>query len=72
MTGRRVNIDDELLAEATAVFVATTVNETVNRALREVLAASKRRRHADRLAHMDGLDLHRPKLMSAAWGGEPG
>jgi Arc/MetJ family transcription regulator len=64
---RLVDIDDELLQEATVVLGASTMKETVNRALGEVVAASRRRRHADRLARMEGLDLKKPTVMSKAW-----
>ena len=40
---------------------------TVNGALAEVVAAARRRRHADRLSRMRGLDLDKPKVMSKAW-----
>ena len=67
MTKRLVDIDDELLELASAVLGASTMKETVNRALGEVVAASRRRRHADRLATMEGLELNKPKVMSRAW-----
>ena len=67
MSKRLVDIDDELLAEATQVLGATTMKETVNRSLEEVVLAARRRRHADRLESMRGLDLAKPKVMSGAW-----
>ncbi|MGH9245158.1 MAG: type II toxin-antitoxin system VapB family antitoxin [Acidimicrobiales bacterium] len=67
MSKRLVDIDDELLHEATEVLGATTMKEAVNRSLEEVVRAARRRRHADRLAGMKGLDLADPKVMSEAW-----
>jgi Arc/MetJ family transcription regulator len=64
---RVVDIDDELLHDAAEILGASTMKETVNRALGEVVAAARRRRHADRLARMEGLDLDKPKVMSSAW-----
>lgn len=64
---RLVDIDDELLAEASAVLGASTMKETVNRSLEAVVLAARRRRHADRLRSMDGLDLDDPRVMSGAW-----
>lgn len=67
MSKRLVDIDDELLAEATAVLGASTMKEAVNRSLESVVVAARRRSHADRLEAMRGLDLDQPKVMSGAW-----
>jgi Arc/MetJ family transcription regulator len=67
MSKRLVDIDDDLLAEATRVLGASTMKETVNGALAELVAAERRRRHADRLEAMDGLDLDDPDVMAGAW-----
>jgi len=67
MSKRLVDIDDDLLAEASAVLGAPTMKETVNRSLESVVLAARRRRHADRLRCMEGLDLDKPKVMSGAW-----
>jgi len=64
---RLVDIDDELLREASTVLGAATMKETVNRALESVVLDARRRRHADRLETMEGLDLGRPKVMAGAW-----
>jgi Arc/MetJ family transcription regulator len=64
---RLVDIDDRLLDEAAEVLGASTMKDTVNRALGEVVVAARRRRHADRLSRMEGLDLDKPKVMSKAW-----
>ena len=67
MTKRLVDIDDALLAEASALLGAATMKDAVNRSLEAVVVAARRRRHADRLESMDGLDLGNAKVMSRAW-----
>jgi Arc/MetJ family transcription regulator len=67
MSKRLVDIDDELLDEAASVLGAPTMKETVNRSLEAVVLAARRRRHAQRLEAMEGLDLDKPKVMSGAW-----
>ncbi len=67
MTKRLVDIDDALLDEATEILGAATMKEAVNRSLEEVVLAARRRRHADRLALMDNLDLDDPEVMARAW-----
>ena len=64
---RLVDIDDDLLEEATSVLGASTMKETVNRSLEAVVLAARRRRHADRLEAMRDLDLAKPRVMSGAW-----
>jgi Arc/MetJ family transcription regulator len=64
---RLVDIDDDLLEEATAILGATTMKETVNRSLETVVLAARRRRHADRLEEMRDLDLADPTVMAGAW-----
>lgn len=67
MSKRLVDIDDELLDEAAGILGATTMKETVNSSLEAVVLAARRRRHADRLESMRGLDLAKPRVMSGAW-----
>jgi Arc/MetJ family transcription regulator len=64
---RLVDIDDDLLGEASAVLGASTMKEAVNRSLESVVLAARRRQHMDRLVAMRGLDLDKPKVMSGAW-----
>jgi Arc/MetJ family transcription regulator len=64
---RLVDIDDGLLAEASAILSASTMKEAVNRSLEAVVVAARRRQHMDRLARRRGLDLDDPKVMSGAW-----
>ena len=67
MSKRLVDIDDDLLAAATAILGASTMKETVNRSLESIVLASRRRQHADRLTEMRGLDLADPAVMAGAW-----
>src|SRR4051794_7422180 len=67
MSKRLVDIDDDLLEEASALLGATTMKEAVNRSLESVVLAARRRRHSDRLEAMEGLDLNKPRVMSGAW-----
>ena len=67
MSKRLVDIDEDLLRDATAILGATTMKMAVNRALEEVVIADRRRRHADRLATMRGLELDDPIVMAGAW-----
>lgn len=67
MSKRLVDIDDELLAEATKILGASTMKEAVNRSLEEVVRAASRRRHVDRLRNMRNLDLDDPAVMAGAW-----
>ena len=67
MSKRLVDIDDDLLEEASAILGARTMKEAVNRALESVVLSERSRRHVRRLESMRGLDLDNPKVMSGAW-----
>ncbi len=67
MSKRLVDIDDDLLVEATTILGASTMKEAVNRSLESVVAGARRRRHAERLQDMRGIDLDDPQVMSGAW-----
>ena len=67
MSKHLVDIDGDLLAEATTILGASTMKEAVNRSLEAVVKADRRRQHADRLEAMQGLDLDDPAVMSDAW-----
>jgi Arc/MetJ family transcription regulator len=64
---RLVDIDDDLLREASVVLGAATMKEAVNRSLESVVRAARRRDHAQRLESMHGLDLDNPEVMGGAW-----
>lgn len=67
MGKRLVDIDDRLLEQARKVLGTATMKDTVNRSLAEVVKADLRRRHAARLADMDGLALDDAEVMDGAW-----
>ena len=67
MSKHLVDIDNDLLEEATTILGASTMKEAVNRSLESVVLAARRRSHGDRLGAMAGLDLDDPSVMSAAW-----
>ena len=60
-------VDEALLRRASAVLGTNGLKATVDRALQEVIAADGRRRFAERLREMRGLDLDDPQVMDAAW-----
>ena len=62
-----MDIDDELLEQASSILGASTMKDTVNRSLEAVVLADRRHRHADRLEAMKGLDLDKARVMSGAW-----
>ena len=47
MSKHLVDIDNELLAEATSILGASTMKEAVNRSLESVVLAARRRSHAE-------------------------
>ena len=67
MPKRLVDIDDELLAEATKVLGAKTMKDTVNGALEYVVRGAALRRDFERLRTMKGIDLDKPEVMKGAW-----
>ncbi len=62
-----VDVDDRLLDQVRAVLGTSSIKETIDGALREVLRAEARRREIRALAVMDGLDLADEKVMARAW-----
>ena len=67
MAKKLVDIDEEVLAQATEILGARTMKDTVNHALAEVVRLAQRRAHAARLAGMDGVDLDDDDVMAKAW-----
>jgi Arc/MetJ family transcription regulator len=67
MTKRLIDVDDDLREKACTTLGTGTVNDTVSTALAEVVCAPLRRRHADRLERMQGLDLAEWDVMADAW-----
>ncbi len=62
-----VDVDDRLLEEVRDVLGTSSIKETIDRALREVMRAEARRREIRALAVMDGLDLADEQVMAKAW-----
>ena len=62
-----VNIDDDLLEQARTLLGASSIRETIDRALRQVVQAAARREEIDALTRMDGLDLADEEIMANAW-----
>lgn len=62
-----VDIDDRLLEQVRDVPGTSSIKETIDGALREVVRAEARRREIRALAVMDGLDLADEKVMAKAW-----
>ena len=58
-----VEIDDQLIEQARILLGTSSIEETVNGALREVI----RREEVRALAEMDGLDLSHEEIMAGAW-----
>ena len=67
MTKRILDIDDDLLAEATEILDTGTVEETINHALAEAIRVRVLRRHILQLSTMEGLDLDNDEVMARAW-----
>ncbi|NND85583.1 MAG: type II toxin-antitoxin system VapB family antitoxin [Acidimicrobiia bacterium] len=67
MTKRLIDIDDELLTDAQDVMGTSTMKETVNTALREVVRAEMARQHLARLRKRPDFDLADPEVMEGAW-----
>jgi Arc/MetJ family transcription regulator len=62
-----VEIDPELLDSARDILGTTTIKETVDRALREVLRTEAIREHLAQMHTLEGLDLDDPDVMAQAW-----
>lgn len=62
-----LEVDEELVARAGAILGTRGLKATVRRALEEVVAREARRRFAERLLKMEGLDLDNPEVMAQAW-----
>lgn len=62
-----VDVDARLLDQARAVLGTSSIQETIDGALREVLRAEARRREVGALAVMDGLDQADEKVMARVW-----
>lgn len=62
-----IDIDDDLLDRAAELLQTRTKRDTVNGALREVVARRARLAELDRLARGELPDLADPDVMAQAW-----
>ncbi len=62
-----VEIDDQLIEQARALLGTSSIKETIDGALREVIRREARREEVRALAEMDGLDLAEERVMAGAW-----
>ncbi len=62
-----VDIDENLIEQARRVLGTSSIKETIDAALREVLCVDARRQEIRALAEMDGLDLANEDVMAKAW-----
>ncbi|MDN5747761.1 MAG: type II toxin-antitoxin system VapB family antitoxin [Pseudonocardia sp.] len=62
-----IDIDDDLLGRAAELLHTRTKRDTVNAALRVVVARQARMAELDRLARGELPDLADPDLMAQAW-----
>ena len=62
-----VDIDENLIEQARRVLGTSSVGETIETALREVLRRDARQQEIRALAEMDGLDLANQVVMVKTW-----
>ena len=62
-----VDIDDHLIEQVRGVLGTSSIKETIDSALREVLRVDARRQEIRALAEMDGMDLANKDVMAKAW-----
>ena len=62
-----VDIDDHLIEQVRSVLGTSSIKETIDSALREVLRVDARRQEIRALAEMDGMDLANKDVMTKAW-----
>jgi Arc/MetJ family transcription regulator len=62
-----VEIDPALLDSAKDILGTTTIKETVDRALREVVRTQAIRDHLQQMHTLEGLDLDDADVMAQAW-----
>jgi Arc/MetJ family transcription regulator len=63
----QVEIDPALLERAKEILGTTTIGETVDQALREVVRTEAIRDHLRQMHALEGLDLDDSELMAQAW-----
>lgn len=66
-----VDIDDRLVEQVRDLLGTSSIKETIDRALREVVRSAARREEVRALTVMEGLDLADQRVMAGAWRSEP-
>ncbi len=66
-----VDIDDRLVEQVRDLLGTSSIKETIDRALREVVRSAARREEVRALTVMEGLDLADQRVMAGAWRFEP-
>lgn len=67
MTRTVIDVDDDLLARAAELLKTSTKRDTVNAALREVVARQARMAELGRLARGELPDLNSDAVITGAW-----
>lgn len=62
-----VEIDDRLIEQVRILLGTSSIKETIDSALREVLRREARRQEIEALVTMDGFELSNEKVMAGAW-----
>lgn len=62
-----VEVDDGLIERVRGLLGTSSIKETIDSALREVLRSEARRQEVAALGNMDGLDLSNERVMAGAW-----
>ena len=62
-----VEIDDGLMNQVRVLLGTSSIKETIDTALREVVRREARRREIEALVTMDGLELSDEQVMAGAW-----
>lgn len=62
-----VEIDDGLIEQVRILLGTSSIKETIDSALREVLRWEARCQEIEALVTMDGLELSNEKVMAGAW-----
>lgn len=62
-----VEVDENLIQQARRVLGTSSVEETVDAALHEVLRGDARWQETRALSEMDGMDLANKEVMAKAW-----
>ncbi len=62
-----VEIDDKLIEQVRVLLGTSSIKETIDSALREILRREARRQEIEALVNMDGLELSDENVMASAW-----